>query len=166
MRDPLPDLVVERLLVAPNGVQVTIKNQGTRAVTSGFWVDVYLNPSSPPTQVNQPWWSLSSEGLVWGVSGAALPLQPGQSLTLTINDSYYQPAYSTFSESIPAGTPVYAQVDSANLNSSYGGVLESHEVSGAPYNNIAGPAFPGQQAMETVEAAERNIPRPGALPAR
>ena len=35
------------------------------------------------------------------------------------------------------GTAVYAQVDSANTNTSYGAVLENHESNGGAYNNIA-----------------------------
>jgi hypothetical protein len=35
------------------------------------------------------------------------------------------------------GTPVYAQVDSVNSDTTYGGVLETHEILlGQPYNNI------------------------------
>lgn len=87
---------------------------------------------------------LSREGLVWAVSGAALPLKPGQSLTLTIGDAYYMASHSAFSGTVLAGTPVYAQVDSANTMTNYGAVLEADERSGRTYNNISGPVYPNR----------------------
>jgi hypothetical protein len=38
---------------------------------------------------------------------------------------------------LPAGTLMYAQVDSANVGTTYGAVLESHEITGGTYNNIS-----------------------------
>ena len=38
------------------------------------------------------------------------------------------------------GTPVYVQVDSTDHATTYGAVLETHEIAGSPYNNIAGVA--------------------------
>jgi hypothetical protein len=40
---------------------------------------------------------------------------------------------------LPAGTVLYAQVDSFNPDTAYGAVLETHEIIGRPYNNIGGP---------------------------
>jgi hypothetical protein len=37
---------------------------------------------------------------------------------------------------LPAGTTVYAQADSWNLCTTYGAVLENHEMTGGAYNNI------------------------------
>ncbi|MEM7334260.1 MAG: hypothetical protein AAF490_19395 [Chloroflexota bacterium] len=37
-----------------------------------------------------------------------------------------------------AGTAVYAQFDSAAIGTTYGAVLESHEVNGEVYNNVLG----------------------------
>ncbi len=136
-----PDLVVDNLSATGSQVTVTISNEGNAPVVDAFWVDVYLNPTTAPTAVNQPWPDLGRQGLVWGVEGAALPLDPGESLTLTIGDSYYWPDLSSFSIPLPAGASVYAQVDSANAQTSYGGVLESHEISGGTYNNISGPVL-------------------------
>ncbi|MCA9926643.1 MAG: hypothetical protein KC421_29945, partial [Anaerolineales bacterium] len=138
-----PDLVVTNLIADGNNVAVTIKNQGSAPVAAGsdFWVDVYLDPNPPPTAVNDIWQNLSSEGLVWGVVGAALPLDPGESLTLSYNDGFYRPGESGFSGSVATGTAVYAQVDSANANTNYGAVLENHEISGGSYNNIFGPVI-------------------------
>src|SRR5690606_20791074 len=68
------DLVVERIDVSAENVQVVVRNRGNAPAVSEFWVDVYIDPSPPPTQVNQTWDQLGDEGLVWGVSGRALPL--------------------------------------------------------------------------------------------
>jgi hypothetical protein len=133
-----PDLIVENLIVTANDVQVVIKNQGEATVSDSFWVDVYIDPDPVPTAVNQIWENIASEGLVWGVT---TDLQPGEVLTLTIGDAYYRAAYSDVHWPLPIGTPVYAQVDSSNANTLYGGVLEMHEVLGGAYNNVAGPAL-------------------------
>jgi hypothetical protein len=65
------------------------------------------------------------------------PLQPGEELTLIPGDPYYVRAYSQVTWPLAVGTPVYAQVDSANATTPYGGVLENHEVLDWGYNNIA-----------------------------
>ncbi|MFN8454312.1 MAG: S8 family serine peptidase [Anaerolineae bacterium] len=133
-----PDLVIETLTAATGGVTVVIKNVGSAPVTDAFWVDVYLNPNPVLSHVNQTWPHLASEGLVWGVTQ---PIPVNGTLALTIGDAFYSTFYSRFSGTIAANTPVWAQVDSVNLNSSYGGVLESHEIINGSYNNISGPIF-------------------------
>ncbi len=133
-----PDLVVKRLLVASDTVTVVVANQGHAPVTDEFWVDVYVDPDPVPSGVNQIWNALCTEGLVWGVTDG---VQPGEAITLTVGGDYYRPEYSHFSGTLASGTPVYAQVDSANADTTYGAVLESHEITGGEYNNIAGPEF-------------------------
>ena len=131
-----PDLVVTALNVSYGNIEVAIENQGNTAVSDEFWVDVYIDPQTPPTMVNQVWPDLADEGLVWGVSADALPLQPGAVLTLTMGDSYYMADLSEFAGEILPGTAVYAQVDSVDTNTTYGAVLERDEISGDPYNNV------------------------------
>ena len=99
-------------------------------------MDVYINPNPAPTRVNQTWNMLSSQGLVWSVTSSALPIRPNDTRTLTIGDRYYQPPLSNFAGNLPIGTRVYAQVDSANADTTYGAVLENHEITGDRYNNI------------------------------
>jgi hypothetical protein len=140
-----PDLVVDSLLVSANAVTVTIKNQGPQAVENlnqnEFWVDVYINPSSPPAY-NQTWEHLCSQGMAWGVTQSALPLAPGDVLTLTVGGAYYRPDKSTMTWPLQGADVVWAQVDSGNQNTTYGAVLENHEITGSPYNNVSGPVSP------------------------
>jgi hypothetical protein len=132
-----PDLVVDSLTATSDGVQVVVVNQGSAPVTDEFWVDVYIDPDPAPTAVNQIWEDLADQGLVWGVTSAALPLEPGDVITLAVGDDYYVADYSHVTWPLPEGTPVYAQVDSANLDTTCGGVLENHEIVGGAYNNVS-----------------------------
>ena len=135
-----PDLVVRSLTATANQVTVKIANQGNAPARDAFWVDVYINPHTVPTAVNQPWHESASQGLVWAVNGEALSaLVPGGEVTLSVGDAYYAADYSEVSWPIPAGTVFYAQVDSYNADTTYGAVLETHEIAGGPYNNIGGP---------------------------
>jgi len=141
-----PDLVVEHIVVTSNSVQVVIKNQGDTLPSYPslfpFRVDLYVNPTPVPTGVNQTWDDgRCTQGIVWLVTETALPLAPGGMIVLTIGDAYYQPSLSNFPGSLPAGTPVYAQVDSADPDTTYGVVVENHEITGGTYNNITGPVL-------------------------
>ena len=167
-----PDLVVERIMAASNSAQVVIKNQGNAPVVEEFWVDLYVNPNPVPTGVNQTWNDgRSAQGIVWGVNSTALPLMPGSTLTLTHGDAYFWPSQSSY-EAIPAGTPVYVQVDSANANTTYGAVLENHEIAGGAYNNILGPilstlnATGGQPVDTQPPVADSSSPVSSHLPPR
>ena len=133
-KPPAPDLVVEQITITSQGVQVVIKNQGDAPVNDAFWVDLYVDPDPVPTGVNQVWDDgRSAQGMTWGITGYPPILSPGQRLTLNVNNAYY----SNVTWPLPAGTPVYVQVDSAKLDSPYGAVLESHEMNGGAYNNIS-----------------------------
>jgi len=136
-----PDLVVQELTVTESDVQVVLLNQGTIAVDQEFWVDVYIDPDPLPTRVNQIWNDLCDEGLVWGVQAWSLPLEPGETLRLSVGDVNYSHEHSGFSGLIPGDAAVYAQVDSANTEAAYGAVLEIDEITASAYNNIAGPAY-------------------------
>jgi hypothetical protein len=159
-----PELVIDSLTVQPNDVTVVINNQGSTPVVDAFWVDLYLNPDIPPTAVNQTWQTQGSQGIAWGIT--ALPLHPGQSVTLTLAN--HAAEESNFSLPFEVGLPVWGQVDAVNVNTTYGGVLEDHEVSGSSYNNISGPvsvsgAIIGRSGLtnETYQPAQEY-----ALPAR
>jgi hypothetical protein len=161
-----PDLVVDRLEATGSSVTLVLRNIGNGPVRDEFWVDVYLNPNPPPTHVNQPWTDLSPEGLVWGVVPPLLPLMPGEALTLTVGDAYFWPSHSYVVWPIEQGTAVYAQADSYNMATTYGAVLEIHEVTGAPYNNILGPVYSGPGVAGERPAWGSDPASSGGLPAR
>jgi hypothetical protein len=151
-----PDLIVQSVVITSAGAQVVIKNQGPVAVTTvysnEFWVDLYVNPNPPPTGVNQTRETLGCQGLVWGVTESALPwLGPGGLLTLTLDSIYYRPDLSDITWPLTTGVPIYVQVDSANTLTNYGAVLENHEITGLPYNNILGPIMP-MVSFQGIEA--------------
>ena len=143
-----PDLVVEQIVATANSVQVVVRNVGPKAIekdfANEFWVDLYINPTTPPTAVNQTWRHVGSRGVAWGVTQDALPLQPGQAITLTVTPAgglYVRPDQSNVTWPLPAGTVLYAQADSAHSSTTYGAILENHEIIGTPYNNITGPVL-------------------------
>ena len=144
-----PDLVVRDIIATSETVVVTIENIGTKAVTpeDRYFVDVYFDPIPPPVQVNQTWDDGRCQyGLVWGVNTT---INSGESLTLTMNGSYYRSDLSRFPVSLPPGTSVYAQVDSADIKTDYGAVFEIHEIRGDSYNNIAGPVLSSAVASQS-----------------
>jgi len=150
-------------------VQVVIKNQGDASVTHPFWVDAYIDPDPRPIAVNQIWNDLADQGLVWGVVADALSvLQPGGVLTLTVRrqgggtvgDPYFWAEFSEITWPLADGTPVYAQVDSANATTTYGGVLEDHEITGGAYNNVTGPVWVPSGGTVEVQGTK---PAPGGI---
>ena len=132
-----PDLVVESIVVNGSQIEVTIANVGNTAVTAAhpFWVDLYIDPVRTPT-ANDTWPIVSTRGAVWGVSASALPLAPGETLKLTTGDAYYHENLSNFDGTLAANTPIFVQVDSAHTGTTYGAVLEMHEITNGLYNNI------------------------------
>jgi hypothetical protein len=90
----------------------------------------------------------------------------GRALTLTVGDAYYVPAASNFSGNLAPGTPLYAQVDSANAGVDVGAVLETHEAAGQAYNNVFGPlaAPAGGDLPPMDESPAGDMPQ--ALPPR
>ena len=154
-----PDLVVESLVVSTDAVTVVIKNQGASPVNDAFWVEAYINPTTPPTAPNQEWHTRGGQGLVWGIT--TLPISAGQSVTLTLSSpSFASDQSSPLPVTIPAGSNIYAQVDSANTGVATGAVLEADET-----NNILGPVV----STVNMRVAELGIKAEGleaALPER
>lgn len=164
----LPDLVVEQVVRIETGIQVTLRNLGRKPVVDAFYVDGYFGPPVPPTAVNQTWETVGSEGMVWGVTTSALPLQPGAALTLATGDAYFLPEYSMFDLPLASDQPVYVQADSFGENTTYGAVLEVDEIAGQPYNNIYGPVFlpPGVVTATGSSAPTDGAPVGTGLPVR
>jgi hypothetical protein len=156
-----PDLVVETITTTEGALAVVIANRGDETVVAPFWVDLAIAPRRAPEAVNDTWQMIGERGMSWGV---ITPIAPGERLTLTPGDRFYAPTESDWGEAIAAGTQLYAHVDSANTQTTYGGVLEVHERRGASYNNllsataasaIAPPAGPVLQAEPNAELPPR-----------
>ena len=165
-----PDLVVTQINASSDLVEVVIENQGTKATLNGFWVDFYIAPNPVPTQENELWQDVSAEGIVWGVN---VPIEVGASLTLRYSTAlgapnlFYSAVNSSYSGTLPAGTAVYAQVDSAHLNTTYGGVLETHEILGESYNNVSSEFTAVATMPPTLQSvASQAIGETVTLPAR
>ena len=141
-----PDLTVESIFAASNDIQVVIVNQGDAPATAPFWVDIYIAPTQIPVAVNQTWELLCDQGLAWGVT---TELQPGERITLTAATA--QPDHTQVSWPLPAGTQIYAQADAAHTGTTYGGVLENHEILGETYNNILGPVLSSANTANTIK---------------
>jgi len=154
----LPDLVVTSIDVGADGIAVTVHSAGNAPVVDGFWVDLYVAPREAPTAVGQLWQDLGEWGMVWGVSGEALPLGAGASITLRGGDALYAARYSVMPERLPAGTEVYAQVDSVASAGPYGAVLEIGELEDGPNNNIAGPVTLSDDIDVHLDAADAEGP--------
>jgi hypothetical protein len=138
-----PDLVVDSVSVTGDAaVEIVIRNSGQAPVTSLFWVDLYIgltDSSQPPTQLNDIWNNFSPHGGVWAVKADQLPIAVGQTVTLRVNDNSFNAGLSDIGALIGANTPLYVQVDSADISNPNGGVLENHEQNNGLYNNLIGP---------------------------
>jgi uncharacterized repeat protein (TIGR01451 family) len=131
-----PDLVVTGINLVPNKsafaagepveLRVTVQNQGS-AAAGAFWVDLYINPSTPPTAANQTWNTRCALtpcfGMAWEVAGG---LAPGQSITLS--SLSLPPGYSVWPGSFAAGSSdLYVYADSYSPGVVAGAVAESGE---------------------------------------
>jgi hypothetical protein len=156
-----PDLIVEEVLVAGEDVRITIRNIGETIAVDPFWVDLYIDPTTVPTGTNQIWQTVGTRGAAWGVTAI---LSPGQAVTLTVGDVFFNSEQSNLGGPIAAGTPIYVQVDSANELTDFGAVREEHEIRGLPYNNIAattaqsGPLPPAGARPSALTASAGTLP--------
>lgn len=95
---------------------VTITNNGTAPTTTGFWVDLFINPTTPPTPDLLPlrWAQTCAEpdycfGVAWGVDEV---LQPGQSIILTSEATSYNEEFTRWPGWLASGpTDLYLYVD-------------------------------------------------------
>jgi uncharacterized repeat protein (TIGR01451 family) len=131
-----PDLSITHLIATQTHITMVIQNVGNAPVVNNFWVDAYVDPDPIPSAPNDIWQDFADQGLAWGVTEDLLP---GATLVLTEGNAMPWITRTLITWPLRIGTPIYAQVDSAYVGQSYGAVLESHEILGGPYTNIAGP---------------------------
>jgi hypothetical protein len=120
-----PDLVVTSLTISPDKrnfaagesviITAEVTNQGTVRTNGSFWVDMYINPTTPPTASDVPIrWDDDGVcglqpcfGIAWGVNNL---LDPGESVTLT-SESYLED-FSIWPGWLASGTTdIYIYVD-------------------------------------------------------
>jgi hypothetical protein len=160
VREVVPDLVAS-ISISPNKsaftagepvtISVTITNQGN-GTAAPFWVDLYINPSSPPTAANQTWNTRCGltpcHGIAWGVTSA---LAPGESITLSSQTLFG--GYSVWPGWFAAGTSdIYAYVDSFNPGIVTGAVAESNEANNRA--EIHGLSVTGQNPLALQSIAD------------
>lgn len=135
-REGAPDLVITGITLVPSKstfaagepveLLVTVQNQG-KATAKGFWVDLYINPSSPPIAANQPWNTRCALapcfGMAWEITGE---LAPGQ--TIVLSSRSLPAGYSVWPGYFASGTSdLYAYADSYSAGVVSGAVAESDE---------------------------------------
>jgi hypothetical protein len=178
-----PDLVVEEFTITPSKtsytagepvlITVKVKNVGGSPTTIGFWVDLYINPSTPPTTPNVRWNDACGispcYGIAWYVNQS---LAPGQSITLTSAPGQFAGPQSVWPGSFASGTnALYVYVDSYNPPVPTGAVVESNEtnnsaqitgfvVAGASFSNGADPGSPSSTPDAPVALPPRRAPGP------
>jgi hypothetical protein len=131
----LPDLVVDRIAVAPETglnsgpltITVTIENRAPVDAPNGFWVELFVDPSGVPT-INSVA-GQEGEGAFWYVPGLAAE----ETLSLALRDA--DDRYTSFAGNLTSGRhEIYAYVDAYNSVGELGLVSELDET-----NNVLGP---------------------------
>lgn len=144
----------------PVTVTATITNQGT-APASQFWVDFYIDPTTPPTGPNQPWNSTCGAtrcpyGIAWYV---ATPIAPGQRITLTSTATSYYVPNTIWPGFLVGGTHnLYLYVDSWNPTVASGAVQESNEANNRSQRTglvVAGSSDPPQTWVPPGDLPDR-----------
>jgi hypothetical protein len=132
-----PDLVTRisispdrRVFEAGEPVRITVEviNQGNRRADP-FWVDLFINPASPPTVANLPWnedcGMSPCFGIAWGVASG---LGPGEHITLTSTPDSLAAPYSRWPGWFASGTTdLYVYADSWDPGVADGAVAETDE---------------------------------------
>jgi len=142
-------------------INVVVTNQGD-APTGAFWVDLFINPKTPPTNANFMWHEQCGltpcYGLAWRVNG----LQPGESVTLTSTADSYSMAHAIWPGYFASGTTdLYVYVDTWSPSHSVdGAITESNEANNrAEYHglNVKGARQRGQELSWPQEFPERTL---------
>ena len=155
----LPDLVGSFSLNPPGPnfsagqpvtIDVLVTNQGS-APAEAFWVDIYINPATPPA-VNRRWNDLCSlspcYGLAWYVAEGL-----GQGQSMALSSTTFPAAYSRWPGSFAPGTSnVHLYVDMWNPGVASGGVLESIETNNTA--SLGGLSVTGQPAASGLETGD------------
>jgi PKD repeat protein len=161
-----PDLTITNITATPATMQpgtparisVTVSNRGGRA-TGPFWVDLYINPNTPPGVAGVTWETTCTldpcQGIAWLVDAG---LAPGTSAVLTSDATSYYAANTRWNGTFAPGTnAIYVYADSWNLTNPNGVVVESDE-----NNNLGRLVLPGVTSAPSGSAGGQLF----SLPAR
>jgi hypothetical protein len=152
-------------------VTVTITNTGDLAAGQ-FWVDFYVNPTTPPTTTNQPWDKSCGAkrcryGIAWYVDET---LEPGESITLTsTRGSYFEKNTDWPGYFVTDKLDLYLYVDSWNPQIASGAVAEDDESNNRSELHIASTRIGAPSARPSSAPASdewRPLPDLPARPAR
>jgi PKD repeat protein len=139
----------------PVQISVTVTNKGGTAA-GAFWVDLYINPQTPPTVAGVTWDTTCTldlcQGLAWLVKDG---LAPGQSTVLTLDpSSFYGPNSRWYGSFAPGTNALYVYADSWNLSNPAGIVVEGDET-----NNRGQIIVPGAAAQpRSTRAPQPDLP--------
>jgi hypothetical protein len=162
-----PDLIVSSIKLTPNKtsfkasdpvlIEVTVTNRGA-APAGGFWVDLFINPSAPPTHANVIWNTTCAltpcYGMAWSVDSI---IAPGASITLS--STIAMKDYSVWPGHFAAGTTdLYVYADSWNPGVATGAVTESDETNNSIH--LGGLTVSGPNPPQVGPAAADIKPRP------
>lgn len=142
----------------PVEVLITVTNRGAGAA-GPFWVDLYLNPSAPPTAANQLWNNRCGLAPCFGIGWpVAAGLAPGQSVTLSSKSP--GAGYSIWTGWLAAGTTdIFAYADSWNEGVAAGAVDEASEANNRA--ELHGLTVTGANPpLASLQSAEELGPRP------
>jgi CARDB len=163
-----PDLIVSNIKLTPNKtsfkasdpvvIEVTVTNRGT-AAAGGFWVDLFINPSAPPTHANVIWNTSCAltpcYGIAWLVPNG---LAPGASITLS--STVAPKDYSFWPGHFAAGTTdLYVYADSWNPGVATGAVAESDETNNSIHLGGLTVTGPNPQQIGPAAPVLRSRPR-------
>ncbi len=160
----LPDLVVDRLVVTPANdlvsepvtvtVSATIRNESLFDATTGFWVELFVDPGTVPV-VNSVG-ALDTGGALWYVPALA----GGSTVSLSLEEADQR--YSSFSGVLSTGRhQFYVYVDAYNTEGEVGLIAEADES-----NNLLGPLVVETGSGPGEEPDEPSRSGPGELVAR
>jgi hypothetical protein len=145
-------------------VTVTVTNTGTGPTSTGFWVDLYVNPAQLPSAANVRWEMNCGiepcRGIAWYVDRV---LAPGESVVLRSLRGSYVDESTLWDGRLPAGArSIYIYVDSWNPTVATGAMLELDEnnnLFGRTDVTVTGLAPATAQSSTPLPAERPRIPR-------
>ena len=156
----------------PPSVQVVVKNVGLGSTGSGFWVDLYVNPSPEPVSLlnaanpgDRRWQRLKTNvdrGIAWEIT---TPLAAGDSIILTETSSEVNGAQTSWSALPGSSHLFYTFADSFDAdNNRFVEIEEGNDANELDNQAVFGPVSVSGLAIE--EAVDAAAEPPQAAPPR